>query len=75
MLDDAGDAIIFDMDVVSKANNSPVTAVAAPHGRFTLTPVISVLSEEGSSSLGEVRRALTRYTDPLDGTKNFDKRN
>ena len=84
----AGDAImqVYDgtkpMDVVSKADNSPVTAAdIAAHtvimdGLRTLTPEIPVLSEEDPPGW-EVRQHWQRYwlVDPLDGTKEFIKRN
>ena len=80
----AGDAImqVYDgtkpMDVVSKADNSPVTAAdIAAHtvimdGLRTLTPDIPVLSEEDPPGW-EVRQHWQRYwlVDPLDGTKEF----
>ncbi len=70
------------MDVVSKADNSPVTAAdIAAHtvimdGLRTLTPDIPVLSEEDPPGW-EVRQHWQRYwlVDPLDGTKEFIKRN
>ncbi|EOK4688924.1 3'(2'),5'-bisphosphate nucleotidase CysQ, partial [Shigella flexneri] len=84
----AGDAImqVYDgtkpMDVVSKADNSPVTAAdIAAHtvimdGLRTLAPDIPVLSEEDPPGW-EVRQHWQRYwlVDPLDGTKEFIKRN
>lgn len=84
----AGDAImqVYDgtkpMGVVSKADNSPVTAAdIAAHtvimdGLRTLTPDIPVLSEEDPPGW-EVRQHWQRYwlVDPLDGTKEFIKRN
>lgn len=85
---DAGDAImqVYDgtkpMDVVSKADDSPVTAAdIAAHGVIlkglqALTPDIPVLSEEAPQSWDE-RQHWQRYwlVDPLDGTKEFIKRN
>lgn len=85
---DAGDAImqVYDgakpMDVVSKADDSPVTAAdIAAHtvilkGLQTLTPDIPVLSEEAPQGWDE-RQHWQRYwlVDPLDGTKEFIKRN
>lgn len=84
----AGDAImqVYDgtqpMDVVSKADDSPVTAAdIAAHkviisGLNSLTPEIPVLSEEDPQSW-DVRQHWQRYwlVDPLDGTKEFIKRN
>ncbi|XNM50640.1 3'(2'),5'-bisphosphate nucleotidase CysQ [Escherichia coli] len=65
-----------------KADNSPVTAAdIAAHtvimdGLRTLTPDIPVLSEEDPPGW-EVRQHWQRYwlVDPLDGTKEFIKRN
>jgi 3'(2'), 5'-bisphosphate nucleotidase len=85
---DAGDAImqVYDgakpMDVVSKADDSPVTAAdIAAHGVIlkglqALTPDIPVLSEEAPQGWDE-RQHWQRYwlVDPLDGTKEFIKRN
>jgi len=84
----AGDAImqVYDgaqpMDVVSKADDSPVTAAdIAAHrvivsGLNALTPEIPVLSEEDPPGW-DVRQHWHRYwlVDPLDGTKEFIKRN
>ena len=70
------------MEVVSKADDSPVTAAdIAAHkvilkGLQALTPDIPVLSEEAPQSWEE-RQHWQRYwlVDPLDGTKEFIKRN
>ena len=84
----AGDAImqVYDgtkpMDVANKADDSPVTAAdIAAHtvimeGLRKLTPDIPVLSEEDPPGW-EVRQHWQRYwlVDPLDGTKEFIKRN
>lgn len=84
----AGDAImeVYDgkqpMDVTSKKDDSPVTAAdIAAHkviisGLLALTPDIPVLSEEDPPAW-EVRQHWQRYwlVDPLDGTKEFIKRN
>lgn len=84
----AGDAImeVYDgkqpMDVASKKDDSPVTAAdIAAHkviisGLLALTPDIPVLSEEDPPAR-EVRQHWQRYwlVDPLDGTKEFIKRN
>ena len=71
---DAGDAImqVYDgakpMDVVSKADDSPVTAAdIAAHtvilkGLQTLTPDIPVLSEEAPQGTGSVTGWWTRWT-------------
>lgn len=84
----AGDAImeVYDghqpMDVVSKADDSPVTAadIAAHNviasGLRALAPDIPLLSEEDPPGW-DVRQTWDRYwlVDPLDGTKEFIKRN
>lgn len=84
---EAGKAILEiygqdDFQIVSKDDASPLTAAdLASHeiiaaGLAALTPEIPVLSEE--SVIGwETRREWTRYwlVDPLDGTKEFIKRN
>ncbi|QCR37770.1 3'(2'),5'-bisphosphate nucleotidase CysQ [Nissabacter sp. SGAir0207] len=85
---DAGAAILEvyegrqPMDVEVKTDDSPVTAAdLAAHrvikrGLEALTPEIPLLSEEDPPAW-EVRRNWTRYwlVDPLDGTKEFIKRN
>ncbi|WP_417641738.1 3'(2'),5'-bisphosphate nucleotidase CysQ [Enterobacter kobei] len=85
---EAGDAImqVYDghqpMDVTSKTDDSPVTAAdIAAHqiivqGLMALTPAIPVLSEEDPPSW-DFRQHWQRYwlVDPLDGTKEFIKRN
>lgn len=84
----AGDAImqVYDgakpMEYARKQDDSPVTAAdIAAHtvileGLRTLTPDIPVLSEEDPPAR-EVRQHWQRYwlVDPLDGTKEFIKRN
>ncbi len=84
---EAGEAILGiysqDFEVDSKADNSPLTeADLAAHRVIVerlnaLTPGIPVLSEESASMPWEQRRQWTRYwlVDPLDGTKEFVKRN
>ena len=71
-------------DVIRKADASPVTAadLAAHHvivdGLSRLTPDIPVLSEESAESVAlDTRRRWTRMwlVDPLDGTREFVKRN
>lgn len=70
------------VDVVTKDDQSPLTAAdLASHecivnGLRALTPRIPVLSEEGDTTSAE-RMSWTRYwlIDPLDGTKEFIKRN
>ena len=85
---DAGDAImqVYDghqpMDVTSKVDDSPVTAadIAAHHvivrGLQALAPDIPILSEEDPPAW-ETRQSWDRFwlVDPLDGTKEFIKRN
>lgn len=85
---DAGVAImqIYDgqapLDVTKKSDDSPVTAAdIAAHkvilkGLTTLTPDVPVLSEEDPPGW-EIRQHWQRYwlVDPLDGTKEFIKRN
>ncbi len=69
--------------VILKEDNSPLTlADERSHGVImegltSLYPDIPVLSEEGSQIDYEVRKNWTRYwcVDPLDGTKEFIKRN
>jgi 3'(2'), 5'-bisphosphate nucleotidase len=84
----AGDAImqVYDgaqpMDIERKADDSPVTAAdLAAHqvilsGLQALTPEVPVLSEEDPPAW-EIRQQWQRYwlVDPLDGTKEFIKRN
>ncbi|MFH8135283.1 3'(2'),5'-bisphosphate nucleotidase CysQ [Pantoea osteomyelitidis] len=84
----AGDAImeVYDgqapLDVSHKSDDSPVTAAdLAAHriilqGLQALTPDVPVLSEEDPPGW-EVRQQWQRYwlVDPLDGTKEFLKRN
>ncbi|POP41064.1 3'(2'),5'-bisphosphate nucleotidase CysQ [Superficieibacter electus] len=84
----AGDAImqVYDdvkpIEVTSKQDDSPVTAadIAAHNviieGLQALTPDIPVLSEEDPPAW-EVRQHWQRFwlVDPLDGTKEFIKRN
>ena len=84
---EAGAAIlrIYDTDfnVTDKADNSPLTeADLASHKIIVktlneLTPEIPVLSEESKAIPFETRRTWQRYwlIDPLDGTKEFIKRN
>ncbi|MEW7313344.1 3'(2'),5'-bisphosphate nucleotidase CysQ [Buttiauxella gaviniae] len=70
------------LDATQKADDSPVTAAdLAAHGIIlkglqALTPDIPVLSEEDPQSW-ETRQSWGRYwlVDPLDGTKEFLKRN
>ncbi len=83
----AGDAIlkIYDTDfsVYEKSDQSPLTeADLAAHriivnSLLELTPEIPILSEESANIPYSLRSTWTRYwlIDPLDGTKEFVKRN
>jgi 3'(2'), 5'-bisphosphate nucleotidase len=83
----AGDRILevyqTDFDVEHKADDSPLTrADLASHRSIVaalqaLTPDWPILSEEASELPYETRRQWQRYwlVDPLDGTKEFIKRN
>jgi len=71
-------------EVHHKADASPVTAAdLAAHTRIVealerLTPDIPILSEESAETIStQTRRRWTRYwlVDPLDGTREFVKRN
>jgi 3'(2'), 5'-bisphosphate nucleotidase len=72
-----------EFDVEQKDDQSPLTAAdMASHrsivaGLQALTPDVPVLSEESSSIPFEERSRWSRYwlVDPLDGTKEFIKRN
>ena len=84
---DAGDRILevygTDFAVDTKDDDSPLTAAdRASHqaivaGLRALSPQIPVLSEEGALPAYAERRQWSRYwlIDPLDGTKEFVKRN
>jgi 3'(2'), 5'-bisphosphate nucleotidase len=84
---DAGAAILriynSEFSVTDKADNSPLTeADLASHHLIVdtlerLTPEIPVLSEESAKIPFETRKTWQRYwlIDPLDGTKEFVKRN
>lgn len=84
---EAGDAIMecYDRDVQQwqKADESPLTeADLAAHnvivaGLQSLTPAIPVLSEESADISWSERQGWSEYwlVDPLDGTKEFIKRN
>lgn len=71
------------IEVETKADDSPVTAADLAAHRIlvgtlaTLLEGVPVLSEEGKLPSWEERRAWTTYwiIDPLDGTKEFIKRN
>ncbi len=83
----AGDAILevyaTDFDVETKNDASPLTrADMASHlviekGLAQLTPDIPIISEESGLPRFEERRQWQQYwlIDPLDGTKEFVKRN
>ncbi len=72
-----------DFDVEHKADESPLTAADLAAHKFivagleALTPDIPVLSEESASIEWEERKHWNPYwlVDPLDGTKEFVKRN
>lgn len=84
---DAGRAILAHYDgpvaVEEKADRSPLTlADTAAHaviveGLLTIDPATPVISEEGEIPPYEERKGWTRFwlVDPLDGTKEFLKRN
>ncbi len=84
---EAGEAILkiynTDFSVYEKSDQSPLTeADMASHkvivkGLAELTPEIPILSEESAHIPYETRRGWQRYwlVDPLDGTKEFIKRN
>ncbi|MBL3528816.1 MAG: 3'(2'),5'-bisphosphate nucleotidase CysQ [gamma proteobacterium endosymbiont of Lamellibrachia anaximandri] len=77
------DVYAKEIDVQTKSDNSPLTeADLASHNIIVeslhrLDPNIPVLSEESETIPFEVRGSWTRYwlIDPLDGTKEFIKRN
>ncbi|MGC8697645.1 MAG: 3'(2'),5'-bisphosphate nucleotidase CysQ [Halothiobacillus sp.] len=83
----AGEAIVriyaSDFAIEHKADNSPVTEadMAAHHlivaGLQALTPDIPILTEEGGLPDWAIRQHWARYwlVDPLDGTREFVKRN
>jgi len=83
----ASDAILeiynSDFDIEHKQDNSPLTAAdMAAHNSICsdlhrLTPDIPILSEESAKSSWEQRKERTTYwlVDPLDGTREFVKRN
>ena len=70
-------------NVTDKADNSPLTAAdLASHQLIVnalqaLTPELPVLSEEAADISWNIRKTWLRYwlVDPLDGTKEFIKRN
>ncbi len=83
----AGDAVMNvyaqDFAVYEKQDRSPLTEADLASHRLitetlaTLTPDVPVLSEESAALPWEERRTWRRYwlVDPLDGTKEFVKRN
>jgi 3'(2'), 5'-bisphosphate nucleotidase len=86
--EDAGRCILQvyerpDFDVTAKGDGSPLTAAdRLAHDLITrrlaeLSPVLSVLSEESVEGEAEGRATWSRFwlVDPLDGTKEFLKRN
>lgn len=87
LAEDAGRAILevysTDFEVQSKDDDSPLTQadLAAHHcivaGLESLTPGMPIISEEARLPDFEERRGWERYwlIDPLDGTKEFVKRN
>lgn len=72
-----------DFEVDHKADDSPVTGADLAANRIIvdalarLTPDVPVLSEESASVAWDVRRHWASYwlVDPLDGTREFVKRN
>lgn len=85
---DAGDAILEiyhgdDLEVAHKSDNSPITlADKTAHNLIVsrlaeLTPDIPVFSEESGDITYDQRKNWQRFwlVDPLDGTKEFIKRN
>lgn len=83
----AGEAILevygSDFAVQHKDDRSPLTAAdlaaqtVIARGLATLDEVLPVISEEARASDWEVRKTWSRYwlVDPLDGTREFVKRN
>ncbi|HEY9042555.1 MAG TPA: 3'(2'),5'-bisphosphate nucleotidase CysQ [Rheinheimera sp.] len=70
-------------NITGKADNSPLTAAdLASHQLIVnalqaLTPKLPILSEEAADISWDIRKTWQRYwlVDPLDGTKEFIKRN
>ncbi len=84
----AGEAILeiyreADHGVTTKSDDSPLTRADIASHRIIaasleeLTPEIPLLSEEGADSPYDLRRSWQRFwlVDPLDGTKEFIRRN
>lgn len=70
-------------DISDKADDSPLTAADLASHRLIvnalqqLTPELPILSEEAADISWDIRKTWQRYwlVDPLDGTKEFIKRN
>ena len=87
VVEEAGAAILDvygrDFEVAFKDDDSPLTQADLASNRVilahlkALTPDVPVLSEESADVPWETRRDWTRFwlVDPLDGTKEFVKRN
>lgn len=83
----AGDAILqvygSEFEVIQKSDGSPLTLAdqnanaVIEKGLNSLDPVLPIVSEETERPGPEIRRQWQRYwlVDPLDGTKEFTKRN
>src|SRR5690606_18592296 len=86
----AGEAILTiygrdqaDFNISAKSDDSPLTAADMAAHRLIvaeltkLTPDLPILSEEAADISWEIRKNWQRYwlVDPLDGTKEFIKRN
>src|SRR5690606_39567833 len=75
----SSDVCSADLEVITKADESPVTAADLAANRHimqglqALTPDIPILSEEAADVPYEARRHWTRFwlVDPLDGTREF----
>lgn len=87
LAEEAGEKILGyyqdDIEVTSKGDDSPLTKadLAAHHhivdGLKIITPDIPIISEESGVPEYEVRKSWGTYwlVDPLDGTKEFIKKN
>ncbi|MBV2130432.1 3'(2'),5'-bisphosphate nucleotidase CysQ [Arsukibacterium indicum] len=86
----AGEAILAiygrdqaDFNISAKSDDSPLTAADMAAHRLIvaelakLTPELPILSEEAADISWDIRKSWQRYwlVDPLDGTKEFIKRN
>lgn len=75
--------ILFENNIEKKADNSPLTLADTRAHTYIydqlqkLTPHIPIISEEGEEIPYEIRKNWTTFwlVDPLDGTKEFIKRN